>query len=98
MDESIQQYLTRFNAIAAAVQDVDEKLILTALCSRVHPDTKFARRLTKEKPSILPKFFHEVGKYMRLEDMITERQAGQTSGSVKARAGSNTLTKRPNDR
>jgi len=39
----------------------------------VHPNTKFARRLTKEKLSTLPEFFHEAGKYMRLEDMIIER-------------------------
>ena len=56
--EKLQQYLTRFNAAAAAVQDADEKLILMALCSGVHPDTKFARRLTKEKPATLPDFFH----------------------------------------
>jgi len=97
-DESFQQYLTRFNAAAAAVQVADEKLILMALCSGVHPDTKFAKRPTKEKPSTLPEFFHEARKYMRLEDMITERQTGQTSKSVKARAGSNTMTKGPNNR
>ena len=73
----MQQYLTRFNVAEAAVQDADEKLILMALCSGVHPDTKFARRLTKEKPATLPDFFHEAGKYMRLEDAATERQSGQ---------------------
>lgn len=71
--EIVQQYLTRFNAAAAAVQGADEKLILMALCSGVHPDTKFARRLTKEKPVTLPDFFHETGKYTRLEDAATER-------------------------
>jgi len=35
---------------------------------------------------------------MRLEDMITERQSRHASESVKARARSNTHTKRPNDR
>jgi len=35
---------------------------------------------------------------MRLEDIITERQAEQTSELVKARAGSNTMTKIPSDR
>ena len=74
--EMVQQYLTRFNAAAAAVQDADEKLILMALCSGVHPNTKFARRLTKEKPAIMPDFFHEAGKYMRLEDAAIERQTG----------------------
>jgi len=97
-DESIQQYLIRFNAAVAAVQDADEKLILMALCSGVHPDTKFAWRLTKEKPSTLLEFFHEAGKYMRLEDMITERQSGQVSESIKARVESSAQTKRTSDR
>ena len=75
--ETLQQYLTRFNATAATVQDANEKLILTALCSGVHPDTKFARRLTKDKPATLPDFFHEAGKYMRLENATAKRQSGQ---------------------
>ena len=62
--ESLQQYLTRFNAAAAAVQNADERLTLMALCEGVHPDSKLARRLTKEKPLTLQDFFHEAGKYM----------------------------------
>ena len=53
-----------------------------ALCSGVHPDTKFARRLTKEKPTTLPDFFHEAGKYMRLEDATTEGQSGQQNNAA----------------
>jgi len=35
---------------------------------------------------------------MRLEDMITERQAGQSSKSVKAHRGSNAITEGPRNR
>jgi len=97
-DESIQQYLTWFNAATATIHDVDEKLVLMALCSEVHSDTKYARRLTNEKLSTLPEVFHKAGKYMRLEDMITKRQVGQSSESVKARGGSNIITRGLNNR
>ena len=79
--ESLQQYLTRFNAAVAAVQNADEKLTLMALCGGIHPDSKLARRLTKEKPLTLQDFFHEAGKYTRLEDAAAHRHDGSTEGS-----------------
>ena len=57
-----------------------------ALCSGVHPDTKFARRLTKEKPATLPDFFHEAGKYIRLEDAAIEGQSGQQNKATHSNA------------
>ena len=65
-----------------------------ALCGGVHPDSKLARKLTKEKPLTLQDFFHVAGKYMRLEDAASHRLIEKNEGTFNNRRTDNLPAKK----
>src|SRR5574338_1301019 len=84
--ESIKDFLLRFNATVASVDRPDPSMILTAAVAGVGEGTEFKDSLTRDPPQDLGEFYHEVERFIRLEESRAKRReinAVQSEGTSK---------------
>ena len=76
-EESLRNFLTRFNAAAASVDRPDPSMVLMAAVSGIADGTEFKNSLTRDPPMDLGEFYHEAEGFLRLENANAKREEGE---------------------
>ncbi|XP_035545937.1 uncharacterized protein LOC118348424 [Juglans regia] len=69
-DESLKEYLTRFNKTKMTADDQYEKIMLAALLGGVWPRHPFMAELARKTPSILREFMDRTDDFVNAEDTL----------------------------
>ena len=72
-NESLRSFITRFNREALIVDEVDDKLLLTAFHNGVNYDL-FIHKFYEKKPQSMAKLVHSIQNFMNAEDVIIAKK------------------------
>ncbi|XP_058106991.1 uncharacterized protein LOC131250728 [Magnolia sinica] len=78
--EPLKDYISRFNEEALQVDDYSDKMVLSAMISKLR-EGRFLFLIGKNPPSTLGEFISHAQKYMNAEEFFTSRKGNQTSKS-----------------
>ncbi|KAK6164140.1 hypothetical protein DH2020_001004 [Rehmannia glutinosa] len=68
-DESLRDFIQRFNKEALEIEELDQSVALAALMNGVQKTSRFAFSLAKKPPLTLADLFNRVEKYINAEEM-----------------------------
>ena len=72
-NESLRSFITRFNREALTVDEVDDKLLLSAFHNGVNSDL-FIHKLYKKEPQSMAELVHSAQNFMNVEDAIIAKK------------------------
>lgn len=90
-EESLRNYITRFNKEALQVDDTNDKVILTTLMGGLQP-SRFMFSLSKSPPNTLEELMVKAEKHINAEEAMFARRGGGELEKRKRIDGSSSFT------
>ncbi|CAA0839390.1 Unknown protein, partial [Striga hermonthica] len=84
-NETLREFIQRFNGEALEIEDLDQSVALAALMNGVRKSSRFAFSLAKKPPLSLPDLFSRAEKYINAEEMSRAEDEHETSERKRTR-------------